>query len=255
MKVRLVITAITMTLLGASVSAHDITMYPIKSADGVKLDVYFGDPGEYVRIDKRGFIELIAFDSDDNQVDLAHLVLGDDQDVKKLWTQELALDDLVPGTILLGARYDNGFALGSVEGRSVRTTLRQWGKEVSFSKRLLKFAKALLYTASPSGGYDRVLGHRVEFVPLANPFLLEDGAELPVQLLVDGAPKPNHKVHIGDETSAQLGPDVYTDVNGVFPVRLDHAGFYRLAVDYTVNSARPELSLVDEYTASLVFRR
>ena len=255
MKGRLVTVTLAIVLFASPVSGHDITMYPIESGDGVKLDVFFGDPGEYVRIDKRGFIELIAFDSDDNQTALAHLIQGDDQNVKKLWTQELTLDGLVPGTILLGARYDNGFALGSVDGRSVRTTLQEWGKEVSFSKRLLKCAKTLLYTNSPSGGYDRILGHRVEFVPLENPFLLEDGAELPVQLLIDGMPKPNHKVHIGDDTSAQLGPDVYTDGNGVFLVRLDHAGYYRLAVDYTVTAARPELSLVDEYTASLVFRR
>jgi hypothetical protein len=64
--------------------------------------------------------------------------------------------------------------------------------------------------------------------------------------------------HIGassegyDRTKA---PEVRTDDRGIILVKLDHRGFYRLAVEHRAPSKYPDLYAYDDYTASLVFAR
>jgi hypothetical protein len=50
-------------------------------------------------------------------------------------------------------------------------------------------------------------------------------------------------------------PETKTDSRGIVQVKLDHAGFYRLAADHRAPSKYPDLFAYDDYTASLVFSR
>lgn len=253
---KIIITCATCLIALATnvVNAHDVALYPMHGEDGVSLDIYYGDPGDYQPIERVKFVELSSYDNSGTKISFVRDVKTVDSDRRKLVTDELRLGDFAAGTYVLSARYDNGFYIHDNENRAFSTTL-EWKSDVIDSGHYQKFAKALFYVDSPSAGFDRVLGHRVEFVLKANPFTLADGAMLPVLLLVDGEPMPDYKVEIGDDTAASKGPTVRTDKSGMFKVPLKHKGFYRLAVDYRAKSNYPTLFEFDDYTASLVFSR
>ncbi len=54
--------------------------------------------------------------------------------------------------------------------------------------RYEKFAKLLLPVDDASKGYDRILGQRLELVPLSDPFAVKPGDELAFRVLLDGKP-------------------------------------------------------------------
>jgi uncharacterized GH25 family protein len=81
------------------------------------------------------------------------------------------------------------------------------------------------------------------------------GTPVPVEVRFDGSLLKNHIVEIGDDTATSKGPEVRTDDRGIILVKLDHKGFYRLAVDHRAPSKYPDLYAYDDYTASLVFAR
>ncbi len=251
----LIISATCLLAFATNVAnAHDVALYPMHGEDGVSLDIYYGDPGEYQPIDRVKFVELSSYDNSGTKISFVRDVEAVDSDPRKLITGKLRLGDFAAGTYVLSARYDNGFYIHDDENRAVSTTL-EWKSDVIDSAHYQKFAKAVFFVEKPSSGFDRVLGHRVEFVLKGDPFTLRDGAMLPVLLLVDGEPMPDYKVEVGDDTAASKGPIVRTDKSGIFKVPLKHKGFYRLAVDYRAKSKYPTLFEFDDYTASLVFSR
>ena len=54
--------------------------------------------------------------------------------------------------------------------------------------RYEKFAKLILPVAGKSDGFDAVQGHRLEIVPVGNPFEAKVGDELSFRILLDGKP-------------------------------------------------------------------
>ena len=249
--------AIAMALLAsiaANTQAHDVTLFPIQDGEAVRLDIFYGDPGDYQPIDKIRFVELTSYDSRGTRIIFVRDIERAPENNKKLVAGKLRLGDFAEGTYVLSGRYDNGFYVHDLENRAIATTL-EWKSDVIDSAHYLKFSKALFFIDKPGSGYDRVLGHRVEFVPLADPFSLKEGAQLPVRLLVDGQPKADYKVEVGDDTAASRFPGTRTDANGIFNVKLDHKGVYRLAVDYRAKSQYAQLYEWDDITASLVFQR
>jgi uncharacterized GH25 family protein len=238
----------------SAAQAHDVTLYPIPDKESVKLDIFYGDPGDYQLIDKVRMIELSSYDSNGVKIMFVRDVEKVATDPKKLVTSDLRLGDFAAGTYVLSGRYDNGFYIHDGENRAFATTL-EWKSDVIDSAHYMKFSKSLFVIGKPSAGYDRILGHRVEFVPKGDPFALKDGSMLPVLLLIDGKPMPDYKVEIGDDTAASKIPGAHTDAAGMFNVPLNHKGYYRLAVDFRAKSKYPELFAYDDYTASLVFAR
>jgi len=237
-----------------AVQAHDLALYPIEDGERVRLDMYYGDPGKYKLIDKMKFVTLTSQDQNGQKIQFVRDVEPVANDPRKLVTGPLRLGDFSGGTYVLSAVYDNGFYVNDLENHTVATTL-DWKSDVLDSGHYIKFAKALFFVDRPTAGYDRVVGHRIEFVPQADPYALKDGDRLPVKLLVDGKPMPDYKVEVGDDTAASKIPGIRTDAQGIFRVPLDHKGFYRLAADYRAKSAYPKLFEWDNYTTSLVFRR
>lgn len=243
--------AISMFCTGAL--AHDITIFPLEHEGKVKLDIFYGDPGDYQPIDKLHFVEITVIDAKGVKISFLRDVARA-EDTKRAFVPDLRLGDWPSGTYVVSSRYDNGFFIHDGENRAFATT-KEWFPNPIDSAHYQKFSKALFHLGPPSAGYDRVLGHRLEFVPLADPFALKEGALLPVKVLFDGLPLANHIVEIGDDTAASKGAAMRSDGKGVFNVPLSHKGFYRLAVDQRAPSKYPALYEYDDYTASLIFKR
>ena len=245
--------ALVAGLLGTPAFGHDITLWPEQDGKAIKLKMYYGDPGDYQPIDKIRFVDLAVFDSKDVKISFIHdIERGADN--KVLSTPTLRLGDWPAGTYVVASRYDNGFYIHDGENRAVATT-REWFPEAIDSAHYQKFSKALFHIGASSGGFDRVIGHRLELIPRADPFAPKEGGTLPVELRFDGAVLKDHIVEVGDETAASKGPELKTDSRGIVLVKLDHKGFYRMAADHRAPSKYPDLFSFDDYTASLVFSR
>jgi uncharacterized GH25 family protein len=245
--------ALVATLLGLPALGHDITLWPEQDPKAVKLKMYYGDPGDYQPIDKVRFVELAVFDSRDVKISFLHdIERGADN--KVLTTPALRLGDWPSGTYVVESRYDNGFYIHDGENRAIATT-KEWFPDAIDSAHYLKFSKALFHVGASGNGFDRIIGHRLELIPRADPFAAKEGGSLPVEVRFDGAVLKDHIVEVGDETAASKGPELRTDARGIVLVKLDHKGFYRMAVDHRAASKYPDLFSFDDYTASLVFSR
>lgn len=95
-----------------------------------------------------------------------------------------------------------------------------------FKEAYSRYAKALIGVGDAVGA-DRALGLRTEIVALANPYTDDLSAGLPVQVLLEGAPRTNVQVELF-EKDADGGVDITlhrTDGAGmaVLPVRTGHS--------------------------------
>ncbi len=247
------IPAIAVALVAGRANAHDVTLWPEQEDKSVKLKMNYGDPGDYQPIDKVRFVELLVIDSKGVKINfLRDIERGSDN--KTLTTQNLRLGDWPAGTYVAESRYDNGFFIHDSENRAVATT-REWFPDAIDSAHYQKFSKALFHIGGSTSGFDRIIGHRLELIPKADPFAAKEGSALPVEVRFDGVALKDHVVEIGDENAASKGAEMRTDSRGIVLVKLDHKGFYRLAVDHRAASKYPDLFSFDDYTASLVFSR
>ena len=235
-------------------SAHDITIYPVQSESKVHLEFRYGDPGGYEPIEKVRFVEVSVFDTTGVKINFTRDVVRAPDDIRKAFTPDLRLGDWPVGTYVVAGRYDNGFFIHDNENRAIATT-KEWFPNPIDSAHYLKFGKALFRVGASSTGYDRVLGHRLELIPQADPFALKDGANLPVEVRFDGAPLAGAIIEIGDDRAASRGPQVRTDSHGRINVPLANKGYFRISVDHRAPSKYPDLYSFDDYTASLVFER
>jgi uncharacterized GH25 family protein len=91
-----------------------------------------------------------------------------------------------------------------------------------------KFAKALIQVGGRNDDtYAKVVGHRIEVVPQANPYGLKAGATLMAKVLFDGKPLPD--VQIG------FGHDRYGKQGFAFTTRTDKDGLAKIPL---VNTGR-----------------
>lgn len=104
-----------------------------------------------------------------------------------------------------------------------------------------KHVKAIFQVGdTPSSHFNESLGFPVEFIPQQNPYTLQKGDMLMVQLLENGNPLANHYVYAGFSTGKEHGHDhsgedhehnemqKTTDNQGMVTVELDHAGQWYL---------------------------
>src|ERR1019366_1931483 len=109
------------------------------------------------------------------------------------------------GIWTFSSTYDNGFYIHTADGRAIATTLADYPSAAD-SAHYFKFSKGLLHLGQPHQGYDRILGHRLELVPKADPFGVAVGGTLPVEVRFQGKPLANASVEIGDDHSAGRSP-------------------------------------------------
>jgi hypothetical protein len=97
-------------------------------------------------------------------------------------------------------------------------------------ERYSKHVKAIVQVGGgTSTGFDRVFGYPAELVPLANPYSLGPGDQLPVRALVDGKPVANQFLMAGGRTPTGARHPVQTlrtDSEGVGRVRLAPGAWY-----------------------------
>lgn len=251
--VRAVLAGTILTHTGLA-SAHDLTIYPQRQADSVSLKMFLGDPGDYQPIEQSQYIDFKFYKPQaTTPVEIGPVNV--EGNCARFATSSAALPGDVEGTYLISSHYDNRFAAFDANGRGFGTT-KEWVRNSTDSAHFIKFAKSLFAVGRSDRSYGRVLGDRLELVPLADPFKkVIPGGTLPLRVLFDSRPLANHKAEVGDASAASLGHNYETNSGGIVRVRVDHDGFYRIAVDIRAKSRYPELYDWDDYTASLVFRR
>ncbi len=123
-------------------------------------------------------------------------------------------------------------------------------------------AKALITVDGASvADVSRVLGHKIEIIPLENPSNLngEAGRVLPVKVLFEGKPLKNCRVYAtyqGFSEGEDYAVTTQTDEEGIAKIKLTHLGKWR--VKASVRNPAP-VDMQDQfnqtnYTATLTFR-
>ncbi|MEZ5656849.1 MAG: DUF4198 domain-containing protein [Sphingobium sp.] len=241
------------TFYSTAAFSHDLTIYPRMQQNGVELTMYLGDPGDYQPIEQTQFIDLKLYEpSSPHPMEMEQITVANVGARVARSVAKMSVD--AEGTYLISSHYDNRFATFDAKNRGYGTT-KGWVRDSVDSAHFIKFAKSLFRIGRSDQGYARILNDRLEFIPLEDPFKVASGDTLPVKVLFDGAPLPDHKVEVGDDTNVSRGKNYETDANGVVRVPIDHDGYYRLAVDMRTQSNYPMLYDWDDYTASLVFHR
>ncbi len=116
-----------------------------------------------------------------------------------------------------------------------------------------KYAKAFLQVGDQSGpNFRQVLGLTIEIVPLANPYEVEPGGELPVLVLYQQRPLGGFLLHAGPAKASGKPFSVYTDAGGRASIPITSAGKWSLRGIHLFRVDRPEHSY-ESYWASLTF--
>ncbi|WKN41229.1 DUF4198 domain-containing protein [Tunicatimonas pelagia] len=126
-----------------------------------------------------------------------------------------------------------------------------------------KHVKAIFQVGNePSLHFSQVLGYPVEFVPQQNPYELNTGDVLQLQLLENGKPLANHCVYAAfsaENEHAHSGEEhehderqIKTNAQGMLTVNLDHAGQWYLRCIRMVESDADSLEYESNW-ATLTF--
>ena len=124
-----------------------------------------------------------------------------------------------------------------------------------------KYAKTLLRVGNGRGAaslFRRQLGHRLEIVPEADPYLLKTGEAFPVRLLFDGKPLRGARIVIGSVAAATATqsnlPGVRTDADGRARLRLDErSGAHYIHALHMVPAADRTTAEWESFWATLTF--
>jgi len=241
--------AICLFLHAGLLTAHDVTLFPSVDGHRITLNIKYGDPGGYEPAVAQKLLDLDAYAPDGIKTSFR-----DGVQVEGIGLTTIQ-DDIEPppsGTWLFASRYDNGFYVHTVDGHAFATTKFDF-PAAKDSAHYFKFSKSLLRVGRSSGAADRIVGHRLELVPHTDPFSLQPGERLPIEVIFDGKPLVGVAVEIGDDAVALRDSKQKTDDKGVVFVPIQRSGWYRIAVDHRVPSAYTELFADDDYTATLTF--
>lgn len=137
-----------------------------------------------------------------------------------------------PGEYILSAVMKPGFYTMYEKGEKVHHKLgpKEGLEGVILSLYFEQYAKALITVDNKAGNlFEKPVGHRLEIVPLANPYSLKgDGGQiLPLKVLFDGKPAKYARVYasyMGFSTKDDFAIATITDGEGVARVRLLHWG-------------------------------
>lgn len=156
---------------------------------------------------------------------------------------------LPAGASMVAARYDNGFWVKTADG--YRNTSRHNLPDNLSSVWSEKYAKLLLDGA----GSTRPAGHRLELVPLTDPYGLKPGEKLRLRVDYAGKPLAGAKVEIGDgKTEADPPLTVTADSRGIVAVDL-LPGETVLLVEHQGPGSFPNLADKDQMAAALTIIR
>lgn len=106
-----------------------------------------------------------------------------------------------------------------------------------------KFCKTLITAGQADDGFKRVVGHRLEIVPVDNPGAARVGDELSFQVLFDGKPLAAEVRATYDGFTTNPNTYAYvteTEENGVARVKLTHPGAWMVRVQHTIDDSTPD---------------
>ncbi|CAN5755520.1 DUF4198 domain-containing protein [soil metagenome] len=136
----------------------------------------------------------------------------------------------------------------------------------SITRRYAKYAKTVVEVGH--GGrrsYGQVVGHPLEFLPMADPEATRSGDTLRVQLLLDGRPLVNANAHMGSVVRPQgmslddlAGTERHlvlrTDSNGIIELVIDRDGIWNVRALHLEPAAAGSGADWETHWATLVFR-
>lgn len=237
--IRTVVAAGFMLLAGLSAAqAHD---FWLEAADG-RVFALYGHPGEAAAADRGRVIALSAWGPDGQPVSLRGELRQNQGRVSAPQT--------VKGARVVSGWYDGGFWVRNAQGYA--NTNKTMMADVQESLWSQKYAKVLL-PGGDAKAYGRVVGQRLEIIPLADPFAMKTGARLPVRVLLDGKPAVGIAVSAGDAHDKDAVPNL-TDAAGETKVALP-AGAVVVETTHKVPGTHPALADQDNLSATLSFTR
>lgn len=237
-KVKVLIAALVAVFIAwaSSAEAHDLWLV---SGEG-RIEVRLGHPGDVSLPEKPRLFDLAALGAGGKPVTL----------LDQLSAADNVLSAPAPkGASVVAARYDSGFWVKTTQG--YRNTHRRNLPDNLKSLWSQKFAKLLI-----SGeGATQAVGHRLELVPLADPFRLKSGEPLKVRVSYGGKPLAGAEVEVSDaKTKTDTPRKVTADASGVATVE-PFSGETLLTVDHEAPGSFPDLAAEDMLSATLMFSR
>ncbi|EME71544.1 hypothetical protein H261_02746 [Paramagnetospirillum caucaseum] len=235
---RLLVSALTL-LAAVPALAHDLWLEP----DPAGVRAVYGHTGEGGGADRSRLFEVNARAPGNRTVSLLDAVRpGSDT------MPPLAIPSAAEGARVAAARYDGGFWVKTALGS--RNTNRLNVPDAQDSRWSQKFAKLVLPGAQPLGG---AVGHRLEIVPLADPYRLKTGEPLTVRVDLDGRPLAGASIAVGDPRNEAV-VKIEADGAGLAAIP-SRPGLTLLSVSRKLAGSAPHLAAEDALAATLVFGR
>jgi uncharacterized GH25 family protein len=241
-------------VLVTDADSHDIWITTKQDEAGtIYAIVHHGHPGDRKTPDPDKLFEFnMLADGQSTRSLLPGIKSASQGGIPVLITEPMAKESNI---VLLAARYDNGYWVKTQNG--YRNTNKRQVPDSEESLYSMKFAKALIRTnEAAADGYDTLIGHRLELVPLSNPFGVKPGDVLKVRVHFDGKPLSGVGVEAGDGVTPMDEKDIpryQTNEEGVAFVQIVKAGPQLLVVDYILPSTHPDLANSELYNATLSF--
>lgn len=123
--------------------------------------------------------------------------------------------------------------------------------EKDAKERYAKHVKAILQVGKKqTDDFKTVLGYPVELVPQQNPYKLKKGDTIEILCLKDGKPLAGQVVLAGREEKGKMtaAPDLRSDKNGIFKLRLDGAGKWYVKFINMAKLDDPNLNYESKWT-------
>ena len=108
-----------------------------------------------------------------------------------------------------------------------------------------KFSKALIVVDAADKSYEKVLGHRLEIVPVSNPTAARIGDELSFRILFDGKPLQAYVYATYDGFSRHYNTYAYATESreGTARVKITHPGAWMIRVEKRLAVAEKDYAL------------
>lgn len=253
---RLIAAMVGVVLTVSHAEAHDVWITTVQdTATTFQAIVHHGHPGDRKTPDPDKLFEFDVFGGAQSQLSLIPgITRAVDNNIPVLMTEPRPVEDTTR-LLLLAARYDNGYWIKTAHGH--RNTSKLQVSSATESLSSMKYAKALLQVKpGTSDLHGTIVGHRLELVPLSNPFTVKPGEPLSVQVYFDGKPLSGAFVEVGDGVTPMEESDIpryKTDEQGIAIIPIRKTGSHLLVVDHFVPPAQPELAARDLYNTTLSF--
>lgn len=224
---------VALLLAPFAVQAHDIWVEPnvtlVRTGDAVSLSLMLGNHGNAHR-DFRlankvgaGDRQLFVIDPEGKRLDLTRSLIDNGYAPEEgFWSARFTPTS--PGLYLAASRFDKVMSYAPV-------------RDIKSAKTFFVASSSLDKVAASNAGFDRVLGHALELVPVVSP-VLGAGGSLRVRLLYQGKPLSRTKVSFiprGAKLQGEIDPhfERMTDANGEAALTLREANTYLIAAHVT----------------------